>query len=314
MKVISYTDDQVEAMCRSIAKQISAQNKKYTGIYPILRGGYYPAVLLSRMLEIPLMYTPGPVEGALIMDDLMDSGRTLNPYMGRDIAVLIDKSSGEKRVTYAAEFKEPGEWIEFPWEDTATDLQDIVVRQLEAIGEDPNRPGLLDTPKRVVNMWKELFRGYVKEGLPKVTAFKNGLDGIHYDQMIVDNGDFHSQCEHHMVPFFGRYWFAYIPAKDGLVVGLSKIARLVDYHSAKLQIQERLVSDVVTSVAEALSHDGFDKPLGIAMVMEGEHLCKTMRGAKKKGKMITSHMTGVFKDDPAAKEEFMQFVNSSRNV
>ena len=110
------------------------------------------------------------------------------------------------------------------------------------------------------------------------------------------------------MPFFGRYIFAYIPNPNGKILGLSKIARVVDYHAAKLQIQERLVSDVVQEIETALGADF--PPLGIALMMTGEHLCKTMRGAKKQGKMTTCKLTGIFKQDYAARNEFMNYVNS----
>ena len=186
---------------------------------------------------------------------------------------------------------------------------------IKRIGEDPNREGLKDTPKRIVKMWSEVFRGYDKSKQPKITAFNNGSDGIIYDQMITDEGDFYSHCEHHMVPFFGKYWFAYIPHPKGKLLGLSKIARVVDYFSAKLQIQERLVQEIVNYLSNELvlvehtENKDVIEPLGIALVMEGEHLCKTMRGVKKKGKMRTTHLIGAFKDDPATRQEFMNWVN-----
>jgi len=130
-------------------------------------------------------------------------------------------------------------------------------------------------------MWKEIFRGYDPKQKPRVAVFKNGSDGLTYNQMIIDTGDFYSHCEHHMVPFFGKYWFAYVPSKDGNIIGLSKVARIVDYHAAKLQIQERLVNNIVTHIWNELSKDATE-PLGMCLVMEGEHLCKTMRGVKKK--------------------------------
>ena len=177
---------------------------------------------------------------------------------------------------------------------------------LKEIGEDPNRPGLLETPKRIAKMYGELFRGY-SGNTPKVTSFDNGEDGIVYDEMICDEGDFYSQCEHHMVPFFGKYYFAYIPNAHGKILGLSKVARVVDYFSAKLQIQERLVKDVVEFIWKELSKDGIE-PAGMALIMKGEHLCKTMRGAKKKGVMTCSYMKGLFKNDRGAKEEFLNLI------
>ena len=181
--------------------------------------------------------------------------------------------------------------------------EQIVRDMLREIGEDVTREGLIGTPGRVVRMWDELFRGYDPTKRPKVSIFQNGADGITYDQMVTDTGDFYSHCEHHMVPFFGQYWFAYVPSANGGIIGLSKVARLVDYHCAKLQIQERLVHDIVEDIWDALITD-FEPPLGMALVMEGEHLCKTMRGVKKKGKMRTTKLKGIFLDIPTVREEF----------
>ena len=184
--------------------------------------------------------------------------------------------------------------------------ENIVANMIESLGDDPKRPGLVDTPKRVVKMWRELFRGYDPEQKPKITAFSNGSDGIAYDQMIMDTGKFYSHCEHHMVPFFGRYWFGYIPAIDGSVLGLSKVARLVDYHAARLQVQERLGQDIIEDLWEALS-DGEITPLGMGLILKGEHLCKTMRGARKEGNMTTVALKGRFRD-LEVKNEFLKLI------
>ena len=186
------------------------------------------------------------------------------------------------------------------------EAENLVRLQLKFIGENPEREGLLDTPKRVVNMWKELFVGYDKTKHPKVSVFKNGSDGLVYDQMIIDEGHYYSQCEHHMVPFFGQYWFGYIPDPAGNIIGLSKVARIVDYHSAKLQIQERLVNDIIEDIYAELCKDGAARPIGMGMVMIGEHLCKTMRGVKKKGRMTTIKLKHAFLDNPVVKAEFLQ--------
>jgi GTP cyclohydrolase I len=143
-------------------------------------------------------------------------------------------------------------------------------------------------------MWHELYHGYSREGKPTITVFDNNNDGIKYDEMIYDSGDYYSTCEHHMVPFFGHYHFAYIPDKK--IIGLSKIARIVDYYSAKLQIQERLVKEICDEIQSAC------QPLGLGMVMTGRHLCKEMRGAKKIGEMKTSDLRGVFREDEVRKE------------
>lgn len=181
---------------------------------------------------------------------------------------------------------------------------------LEYIGEDPNREGLKGTPDRIVRMWKEIFRGYDPSQKPKITTFDNGKDGIVYDNMVIDQGDFHSNCEHHCVWFWGKYWFAYIPNPKGKILGISKIGRVVDYCSARLQIQERLVHDIVDMLKEALGSEY--PPLGIALVMKGHHSCKEFRGAKKKGIMTSSYLEGVFKNDPQVRAEFMNLVNGDK--
>lgn len=179
---------------------------------------------------------------------------------------------------------------------------------LKEVGENPEREGLKETPKRIANMYEEIFRGYDRNQKPKITTFDNGQDGITYDQMITDNGDFYSHCEHHGVPFFGKYYFAYIPHPEGKILGLSKVARVVDYFSSKLQIQERLVHEIVEYIWNELNKDTEYPPVGMALIMEGEHLCKTMRGAKKKGTMTTSVMKGMFKENKETREEFLNLV------
>lgn len=176
---------------------------------------------------------------------------------------------------------------------------------LHAIGEQPGREGLKGTPERIVRMWDEIYKGYDPNQAPNITTLRNGTDGIIYDQMILDTGKFYSQCEHHMLPFFGNYWFAYLPHQKGKILGLSKIARTVDYFSAKLQIQERLVSEIIQYIEKSLQ----DKypPLGMALLMKGEHLCKTMRGVKKEGVMTTSKLTGVFRNTEV-KTEFLRLI------
>jgi len=184
---------------------------------------------------------------------------------------------------------------------------ETIKKLLIDIGENPEREGLVGTPLRIVNMHKELFRGYDPKQKPTITVFDNGVDGIYYDEMIIDTGKFYSFCEHHMLPFFGQYWFAYIPQKRGKILGLAKVARLVDYHSAKLQIQERLVHDVVDDLQEAL---GTPTPRGIGLVMKATHLCKSMRGVKKEGIMTTTHLQGLLKTDVAARNEFLKSINN----
>jgi len=185
------------------------------------------------------------------------------------------------------------------------DFTDNIRQLLSFIGEKPDREGLKDTPRRVQNMYKELFKGYNPKLKPKITVFNNNTDGMKYDEMIIDSGKFYSHCEHHMIPFYGKYYFAYIPDKK--IIGLSKVARVVNYYSSKLQVQERLVKEVLDEI-ESKIH-----PLGIAMVMKGRHLCKEMRGVKNEGEMICSDMRGVFRTKPEARSEFLSIVNGGKN-
>jgi len=190
---------------------------------------------------------------------------------------------------------------------TENEARQHLIDLLEYIGEDPQREGLQGTPDRMLKMFKEIFRGYDPERKPTITTFNNGRDGIIYDDMIIDKGDFYSLCEHHCRTIFGEYFFAYIPAKDGKILGLSKIGRVVDYCSSRLQIQERLARDIVNMLLEALGEE--HPPQGIALVLKGRHMCKESRGARKQGYMISSCLLGDFRDDPATRAEFMRFVN-----
>ena len=186
-------------------------------------------------------------------------------------------------------------------------IENCIQELLDLIGDDNSRNGLAGTPDRVARMYQEIFRGYDENERPKITTFQNGEDGIVYDNMVIDMGDFYSVCEHHMMPFFGKYYFAYIPSKNGKILGISKIGRVVDYCSAKLQIQERLTHEIVAMLSQALGTE--NPPLGLALVMKGKHLCKTMRGEKKDGAMISSYMTGEFKSNSSLRAEFMSLLN-----
>lgn len=168
---------------------------------------------------------------------------------------------------------------------------------LSYIGENPDREGLKETPDRIIRMWEEIFRGYDPNKKPKITTFGNEYNST---DMVFDSGDYYSMCEHHVLPFFGKYYFAYIPSPDGRILGISKVARVVGYCAAKLQLQERLAIDIVKTLDDALGGTA----LGFAIVMKGQHLCKTMRGVRNNGKMTVSHFTGLFKDDPDKRNEF----------
>ena len=182
------------------------------------------------------------------------------------------------------------------------DLLAAIRTILLVIGEDPEREGLVGTPDRIVRMWQEIFRGYDPAQKPKITTFSNEA---HESQMVFDSGEFYSMCEHHMMPFFGNYYFAYLPDPEGKILGLSKIARVVNYCAARLQLQERLVRDIIQMIDEALE----GRCGGYAIVMNGQHMCKTMRGVKNKGSMSVSYFTGAFQQDEQLRNEFFQLIS-----
>lgn len=178
-------------------------------------------------------------------------------------------------------------------------MQDTIRRLLGELGEDPTREGLLDTPKRVEKSLTFLTSGYATD----VDAVINGaLFSVEYNEMvIVKDIDFYSLCEHHMLPFFGKAHVAYIP--NGKVVGLSKIPRLVDVFARRLQVQERLTSQIAECLTDKI------RPLGVAVVMEATHLCKAMRGVEKQNSVtVTSAMRGVFHADARTRHEFLQLI------
>jgi len=176
-----------------------------------------------------------------------------------------------------------------------------VAEMLEAIGEDPRRDGLLRTPARVAAMYEELFSG-LGEDPSKHLAVTFAAD--HDEMVMVRDIPFASLCEHHLVPFIGRAHVAYIPASDGRITGLSKLARLVDGFARRLQVQERMTTQIADAIESVLA------PRGVLVVVEAEHLCMSMRGVKKPGTLtVTSSVRGLFRSDPATRAEAMQFVH-----
>ena len=182
-------------------------------------------------------------------------------------------------------------------------LEAAVRETLQNIGEDPGRDGLLRTPERVARMYDELTAGYHTD---PVKLINGAIFDVDYDEMvIVKDIDFSSLCEHHMLPFFGRAHVAYIP--DGKVVGLSKIPRIVEMFARRLQVQERMTKQIADFIQEVLH------PKGVAVVVEGSHMCSMMRGVKKpNATMTTSTMLGSFREDPKTRAEFMGHITRRR--
>jgi len=171
---------------------------------------------------------------------------------------------------------------------------------LQALGEDPQRPGLLRTPERVARMYVELLEGYRQD---PVALVNDAIFAENYDAMIVVRDiEFFSLCEHHLLPFMGRAHVAYLPR--GHVIGLSKIPRIVDMYARRLQVQERMTRQIAEFIDRILN------PLGVAVVVEGLHLCATMRGVKKRdARMTTSAMLGAFRNSMATRQEFLENIS-----
>jgi GTP cyclohydrolase I len=171
-------------------------------------------------------------------------------------------------------------------------------------GDDPSREGLLDTPKRVAAAYEELFQGYSQDPAEILSTIFEEVEG--YDDMVlVKDIPFTSHCEHHMVPFVGKAHIAYFPTEG--VVGLSKLARVVDVYARRLQTQETMTAQITDAINAAL------KPRGIAVLIEAEHMCMSMRGVQKQGaSTITTRFTGAFRDDPAEQARFYQMVRGFR--
>ena len=193
-----------------------------------------------------------------------------------------------------------------------SDFQDIDYERIEkavkeilsAIGEDPNRDGLLDTPARVARMYGEICSGLHET--PSDHLDKT-FEVEHDEIIVVRDISFYSICEHHLIPFFGKAHVAYLPENDGRITGLSKLARLVDGFARRPQVQERLTGDIANAIQEKLA------PRGAAVVLEAEHLCMSMRGIRKPGaRTVTSSMRGVFRQNAASREEVLNLILSAR--
>lgn len=256
-----------------------------TKYYGVPRGG----VIVAGLTGNP---TNRIDEADVIIDDLIDSGKTEARYAKhkKPFEALIDKRE---------EYKD--EWLVFPWEQKengAETIEDNVTRLLQYFGEDVNREGLQETPKRFV----KFFREFLNPPQWNCTSF----EGEGYDEMIVQtNIPFHSLCEHHIAPFFGTGTIAYIPNKR--IVGLSKLSRTLETFARRLQNQER----ITTQVAEFLWNE-LD-PKGVAVQLTAKHMCMEMRGVKKHDTWTTTtKVLGVFKEDTNARNEFLNSIQNGK--
>ena len=259
-------------------------------IYGVPRGGHMVAHYLTTMLHSTEI-TFDAAEAHVIVDDIIDSGVTRDKYKtefpSTPFFALVDKTQGE----------EDKAWYVFPWEkETEADgPRDAVVRLLEFIGEDPNREGLQETPERVLKAWKQMTVGYGQDPAELLKVFEDGAEGDG-EMITVKNIPVYTNCEHHMITVFGVATVSYIA--KGKIVGLSKINRLVDMFARRLQVQERLTTDIANALADNLSED-------VAVHIEARHMCMEARGICQQGhSTVTSALRGRFKEQPETRAEF----------
>jgi len=296
---ISYK--KLEQDSKNLAGKI--EKGKYDAVYGVPAGGLFPAFVISRELELPL--AEEITEKTLVVDDLIDSGKTMlslrKKHGNFDIAVVYIKGGDISIEGVVVGEILSDEWIDLPHEGFEVPIENNVIRLLQYLGEDVKREGLVDTPKRVIKSYKEIYGGYGKKVKDIITVFESeGFD----EMVLLKDIEFFSTCEHHMLPFFGKAHVAYIPGKSGKIVGISKLARIVDIFARRLQNQERLTQQIVDAIEKHL------EPLGVAVVIEAQHFCMKARGvAKHEAKMKTAHMTGVFKDNlDNSRHEFYKLI------
>lgn len=185
--------------------------------------------------------------------------------------------------------------IKYP---STEDIEDKIRDIITFIGDNPDREGLKETPKRMVKSWRELFSGYKGDPKEIIKTFKEGTCN---EMIILKDIDFFSMCEHHFLPFFGKIFLGYVP--NGRVVGVSKLVRLIEVYSRRLQIQEKMTTEIADALMDGLN------PLGVMVVCKAKHLCMMCRGVKRQGvELVTSAVRGVFDEDIKTRNEFMELI------
>lgn len=293
---------------QAITKYLAVNNEPVRFIYGIPRGGMAVAYLIAREFERRHPEWPSPLvcpfekstkveSGSLIVDDIVDTGQTMRSSLSKGcstLSLVVRDAKGGLPGFYGKDMEGANDWVRFPWDERSGSPEDAVVRILEYLGVDPTSPSLKETPRRFLS-WISGFRS--GQDAPEMTTF----EGITYDQMVlVRDIPFTSLCEHHLLPFIGTAAVAYIPA-ESKVIGLSKIARIVDWRASNLQVQERLTEEIMLAVKKetVCSHVG--------VVLQAEHSCMSLRGPKAHGhSTVTSALLGDFRTDAKTREEFLR--------
>jgi GTP cyclohydrolase I len=259
-------------------------------IYGVPRGGIPVAYMVTDRLLTYAKVVFDPLDADVIVDDILDSGATKARYPGKPFFALFDKQR---------DVRWKGQWLVMPWEvdgEADNSGHDIVTRLFQYIGEDPKREGLRETPARFLKAWKDWACGYAIDPGEVLKTFEDGASG--YDEMvIVHNLPVISKCEHHLADIIGHAHVGYIP--NGKIVGLSKLARLVEVYSRRLQVQERLTVQIADAIVKHLD------PKGVGVVVRASHGCMSTRGVKVHGNSTTtSAMRGAMMEKPEARKEF----------
>lgn len=301
--------DKVAVSHEDYARSIGELERKldacdFDKVFGIPRGGQYPAGMIAQDMGKSLVFDPAQIDArTLIVDDLCDSGRTIEKFHeehhGSPCAVVYLKQGGKRFDWLVSGETIDGGWLVFPDEHDGG-IEEVFQRTLEFIGEDTTREGLVETPSRMRRAYEEIFAGYRTD--PK-TLVKTFVKGTCKEMVVLKHAEFYSTCEHHFFPFFGHCSIGYIP--NGKVIGVSKLARLLDCYSRRMQIQERMTTQIADFLMDEL------QALGVYVVCEGVHFCMTSRGVRKHdASMVTSAVRGVFEHSPQARAEFLSLIKA----
>lgn len=281
-------------------KQVEEFASLYAGkqIFGIPKSGQILAYAMASFE--PTVRVVQSVEKAdFIVDDIRDSGATEERFLQEFPSV---KPGQMQYLVDRRDLDEDAGWVNFPWEGDSfkPDAEDVPRRLLQLIGENPDREGLRDTPKRFLKAWKEWTKGYSQDPKEVMKAFEDGAEGVD-EMVVVKDIPFYSHCEHHLAGIFGTVTIAYIP--NGKVLGLSKLSRLTDIFARRLQVQERMTQQIANALNDNL------QPHGVAVLVKARHMCMESRGINKVGSQtVTSALKGAFMDGNA-RAEFLSLAN-----
>jgi GTP cyclohydrolase IA len=293
-------EDMVNELISNVNFAEFAGRSGETRIYGVPRGGIPIAYMIQeRIFKARVIYDQYSAD--VIVDDIIDSGATKAHYSpNKPFFALFDKQN---------DIRWKDQWLVMPWEtngEADASGHDIVTRLFQYIGEDPKREGLKETPARFLNAWKEWASGYGADPSEVLKSFEDGATG--YDEMvIVHNIPVISKCEHHLADIIGHAHVGYIP--NGKIVGLSKLARVVDIYARRLQVQERLTVQIADAIVKHLD------PKGVGVVIRASHGCMSTRGVRVHGNATTtSAIRGVLFEKPEARKEFFDLCKMAEDA